>query len=372
MKIYYIDNLRLPTEKAHSVQIMKMCEALASSGNEITLLLPKKKTPITDDPFEYYDIKKNFELKKIWSVNFIYFEKILGSFGYWLENLIFTKLALFWIFLEGKPDVIYTRQPLIAFGFRIFYKEVYFEAHTFKSNWLYKFLLRRVAGIVVITNKLKELYQQILPKQNYLVAPDGVDLKKFDLPLDQRQIREKVGLPTDKKIVLYLGSLIKWKGADILAEAATKADPQIQFYFVGGSQGDVDTYKNNYPQANIHFVGHKAYQEVHFWLKSANILVIPNSGKFKISKYYTSPMKLFEYLAVRVPIISADLPSLREILDENCALFFEPDNSADLLNKINIALTDEELGQKLVLSGYQKAVRYSWENRADHLINFIK
>ena len=54
MKLYYIANARIPTEKAHGVQIMKMCEAFVDAGHEVKLIVPKRKNPIQEDPFAYY------------------------------------------------------------------------------------------------------------------------------------------------------------------------------------------------------------------------------------------------------------------------------------------------------------------------------
>ena len=64
MKILYIANARMPTEKAHGIQIMKTCEAFAELGHEVELILPWRFNPIKEDIFEYYNVKKNFKIKK--------------------------------------------------------------------------------------------------------------------------------------------------------------------------------------------------------------------------------------------------------------------------------------------------------------------
>jgi glycosyltransferase involved in cell wall biosynthesis len=52
------------------------------------------------------------------------------------------------------------------------------------------------------------------------------------------------------------------------------------------------------------------------WQKAADALVLPNTAKEDISKYYTSPMKLFEYMASRRPIVATNIPSITEIINE--------------------------------------------------------
>ena len=69
MKLFYIANARIPTEKAHGLQIMKMCEAFARSGLEVELIIPNRKNPIKKDTFDFYDIERKFKIKKIFSLN---------------------------------------------------------------------------------------------------------------------------------------------------------------------------------------------------------------------------------------------------------------------------------------------------------------
>ena len=61
MKILYLAQIRLPTEKAHGIQIMKTCEAFAEQGAEVVLVVPSHRGDIRQDPFEYYRVKRNFK-----------------------------------------------------------------------------------------------------------------------------------------------------------------------------------------------------------------------------------------------------------------------------------------------------------------------
>ncbi|MCH7883412.1 hypothetical protein IIA95_03290, partial [Patescibacteria group bacterium] len=76
MKLIYIANARIPTEKAHGIQIMKTCEAFADNGAEIELVVPWRFNPIKNDPFEYYDVKRVFKIVKIPSLDLTAFGKI--------------------------------------------------------------------------------------------------------------------------------------------------------------------------------------------------------------------------------------------------------------------------------------------------------
>ena len=78
-KIIYVANIRLPTEKAHGVQIMKMCEALARAGAIVELVVPNRHTHIGGDPFTYYEVEENFIITKLWVIATKYRVGILPS-----------------------------------------------------------------------------------------------------------------------------------------------------------------------------------------------------------------------------------------------------------------------------------------------------
>ena len=71
-----------------------------------------------------------------------------------------------------------------------------------------------------------------------------------------------------------------------------------------------------------------------YWLKSADVLVLPNKKGEKISERYTSPLKLFEYMASGRPMIVSDLSSLREIVSAETAMFVEPNDPQALVSGI--------------------------------------
>ncbi|HRY62339.1 MAG TPA: hypothetical protein P5056_01035 [Candidatus Paceibacterota bacterium] len=62
MKISYLANIRIPTDRAHGIQIMKTCEALSSQGVVVELVVPSRKNSIKEDPFSYYQVKENFKI----------------------------------------------------------------------------------------------------------------------------------------------------------------------------------------------------------------------------------------------------------------------------------------------------------------------
>ena len=70
-KLVYIANARIPTEKAHGIQIMKMCEAFSAQVVDVELVLPRRLNRIKENPFDYYGVKKNFKITKLPTIDFI-------------------------------------------------------------------------------------------------------------------------------------------------------------------------------------------------------------------------------------------------------------------------------------------------------------
>src|SRR3989344_5964702 len=318
MTIFYIANIRLPTEKAHGLQIMKMCEQFAGRA-DTELVVPRRFNPIKIDPFEYYGVNRSFEITRLPVLDLVKF----GRFGFWLESLIFSKIAAIYLFLK-KADVIYGRDEIPLYFLKFFKKNVFWEAHQGQINFAAHRLLKKAAGVITISEGLKSYYKN--KRDDIFVSPDAVDANILNLDMSRLKCREKLSLPVDKKIVLYAGHLYDWKGVGALLEASRAFGDDFSFVFVGGTEEDVESYKSkviSQKLSNISFVGHRPHSEIPLWLKAADILILPNSAKAEISRSFTSPMKLFEYMASGMHSIASDLPSIREIVNEDDVLFFE-------------------------------------------------
>lgn len=367
--IYYIANVRLPTEKAHGIQIMKMCEAFAVLGNEVELVTPWRFNPIKKDPFEYYGVKKIFKINKLPSLDLV----CCGKIGFFIQTITFLISARFFL-LFNKYDVLYTREQAAGLFFKKFILEIHYLPQ--KIIFFHKIFWKKAAGLVVLTKFLKKrLVEEGISEHKILVAPDGVDVEKFKIQSSKLKTREELNLPQDKKIILYTGHLYKWKGVDTLLQAARQFSNEFLFVFVGGTEKDIKNFKfqiSNYELQNTLVVGHRPHQEIPYWLKAADVLVLPNSTKEKISQFYTSPLKLFEYMASGVPIVTSDLPSIREILNEKNALLVAPDNPQSLADGIIKVLKNPDFSDKISKQAYLTVQNYTWQKRAEKILEFIK
>jgi len=367
-KLYYIANIRLPTEKAHGIQIMEMCEAFASIGHKVELIIPTRDTPITDEVFSYYDIDHTFVIKKLWCINAVRFGKV----GFLLQSLSFTFSSS--AYLLFKKGIMYTRDSHIAFVLKFFGKKAIWEAHMGHENFFIRHIVKSKNPFIVITKGLKDLYIKMgMTESNIWVAPDGVDASKFNISDTKEAARKKLGFGVGEKIILYAGHLFSWKGADAFAQSAEFLPKDISLVFVGGTESDIASFKEKYSHfSNVKILGKKPHNEIPLYLRSADVLVIPNSAKEDISRLYTSPMKLFEYIASGTPVIASDMPSIREILNDSNSYFFTSDNPKSLADAILSVFGDYSTALKRAHQAKEDSLRYSWYKRAEDILSFVE
>jgi len=373
MRIKYITNVRLPTSRAQGYAIMKMCSEFAKAGAETELFVPARgNTRNKKDPFEYYGIEKNFEIKKISSFDFLGMTQRFGKIFYWLDILSFLAITKFKVKLEAG-DALYTRD-FMAILFFSKQKRAILEIHDIpKSKLFFAQALKKAKLFVVLNSYLKEeLVSLGVSPDKIIISPSGVEPQDFEVSQSQADVRREVGLPQDKKIILYTGQFYPWKGGTNLAETA-KLVPEENFVFVGGAEPEYSRFKKKYQNiSNIIINPFQTRAKVALYMKASDILVIPNSGKEKISSHYTSPLKLFEYMAAQKPIIVSDLPSIRDIVNEEDAVFAKPDSPQSFAEAIEKILGDVGLARKISLNVYEKVKRYSWQERAKKIMEKIK
>ena len=374
MKLIYITNARMPTEKAHGIQIMKMCQAFTLTGLEVKLVVPWRFNKIKKSPFDYYSIRKNFRIKKLPSLDIIPLG--IPKICFWIQNLTFA-LSLFLYLIFGKADIIFSRDLFSLWFLSFFKKNLIYEAHTFPGHFfLYEKVFRKAKAVITITQKLKELLiEQDIPANKILVAPDGVDLEEFDIKESQEQCRQKLNLPLDGKIIGYVGQLKTMemeKGIAGLIKATRKVKNTL--CLVGGQESDIVGYKKMASKMNltnnILFIGQVRHCLIPYYLKSFDILVMPFPWT-KHYAYYMSPLKMFEYMAAQKPIVASDLPSIREILNDNNAVLVEPDNPQSLAKAINQTLKNPDFSAKIAAQAYQDVQEYTWQKRVKKILNFI-
>jgi len=370
-KLIYLANIGLPGDWAHSLQIMKMCEAFASLGVEVELVVPRRsaKALVDEDPFVFYNVARTFKITRLFCIDLVPGGTSLLNFL--LRTFSFLCSARIHLFFK-RFDVLYTREQFAG----LFFSKVVYELHYLpkKISWFHKLNWCKAKSLIVLTRFIKEqLVQWKIKADKILVAPDAVDLAEFSLLISKEEARKFLALPTNKKIILYTGSFFthSWKGVDILLESALSLSDEYSFVFVGGNEKEIEQVKKEFGGSNLIFVGQKLHKQIPCYLKAADVLILPNKKGSDHSEKFTSPLKLFEYMASQRPIIASDLPSIREVLNEKNCLFFKPDDAKDLAEKIRWLLGRQELADQIAGQAYLDVQNFTWQKRAETINKFM-
>lgn len=360
MKIVYVANIRIPTEKAHGAQIMKTCEAFVELGHEVELIVPDKENDISEDAFSYYGVRTRFPMRRlsVWKTGY-------NKIGFLLQSFLFAHASRRYLH-NVVYDVLYGRDELVLAQLRVPYV---WESHTGAWNRAAQKVARRSQHIITITQGLKDFYvARGVPAERISVAHDGVDLEQFAHTESKKDARKRLGLPQDAKIAMYIGRVDGWKGTNTLLDAAEHMSPMLAI--IGGDTVQVAELSKRYP--NVRFLGFRPYRELANNMAAADVLVLPNTGTDEISVRFTSPLKLFAYMTSGIPIVASDLPSIREVLDERAAFLVQPDDAKTLAAGIESALEEGEEAQKRATRASTLVSEYSWKRRAERIIEALE
>ena len=374
MKLYYIANVRIPTEKAYGVNIAQMCYSFAKNGVDVSLIVPQRKNSIEEDIFNFYNVDKNFSIHYIPIVDWVG----KGFYGYWISQISFSFKLLFSKFKRSE-SIIYTRDEWSAWLLSLFGHSIFYEMQGFpvKWRWVWYHSMKCMKGIVCANQWKIEQCNKIfgIPLEKLILARNGFDERAFDVKLTKNDAREKINLPVEKNIVVYAGHLYDWKGVDTVV-AAAKLTPEFLFVLVGGDKNEIGIFKNKHVLSNNTVIaGQRPHKEIPIYLQAADILLLPNSSYSANSRFAgystfdTSPIKLFEYLASGRPIIASDLPAIREVLNEKNACLLPPDDSVLLAQTIKDFLKNQEMYNLLAKRGLEDVKEFTWEKRAKKIRN---
>jgi len=367
MKILYLSKSIIPSRTANSINVMKMCQAFADNGHEVVLLAPNIKSQYeqgVENIYEYYGVKKNFEIKKLWHPD------IIGG------AIIYTLAIFFYLLLNKNFNLVYGRFLQGCYVATFLKNRVIFESHEsiLDMKKLRYFVFKQLVKsksfekLTVISQALKNIYleKKFMNKIKIQVAHDGAD--------EVKDLQDKVKLFGNKENlkVGYVGHLYKGKGMEIIDSIANKFNDDVDFHIIGGTERDISLWKKKIGHKNVYFYGHISHKDVSSYINTLDVCLLPNQkivrphgGKdtrVNISGY-TSPLKLFEYMSHNKAIIASDFPVIREVLNEKNSILVDCDDidgwTSSIINLKN--LKNREVIANQALNDFYK---FSWKKRA--------
>lgn len=368
MRICAITTSRIPSPNANSIQALKVAQAILQEGHELRVL---GFAPFAE--FAAQDLRQFYGLQIAPEVRTFRFPRRLFPYLALLK-------ALSW-----RPDLVYTWVPQVAALALLVGKPVIFEVHLPPSGlvgplWYHLFALlpgqKRMASVTrALYQLLQARYGIRMSEREVVIAPNGVDLERFENLPSPSEARARLWLP-EKITVLCSGHLYAGRGAGLFLELATYF-PSVHFIWVGGRAKEVEYWRERRAAQrleNATFYGFVPNEQLPLFQAAADVLLMPYERNIGISSgdidssAIASPMKMFEYMASGRPILTSDLPVLREVLDENIAIFCPPADAGAWKNALERLLADPPLRSRLGQEAQLRARAYTWRERTRRIL----
>jgi len=367
VKIAYISNSVIPSRTANSINVMKMCGAFRREGHDVLLLSPhraKDKEPGIPDVYGYYGITERFPIRHLPYPN------VRGRdwvYSYYVRR----ELKMF------GPDLVYGRHLMGCVHALKSDHPTRFELHfpvwerSTRDHALFQRLARdlKLERIVAITSALKRMCvnERLFPHEKIIVAPDGAD------PIDDFSPMPDWPGRKDMLQVGYVGHLYPGRGIDIIIHLAEEMD-DVDFHIIGGTELDIRYWNSKTNWKHVFFHGHVPPRNVSKYRNNCDILLAPYQDVVAVADgredtcSVMSPLKIFEYMASKKPIIASDLPAIREILNGENAILVRHDSVQDWKEAIR-SLDRKQERDRLALRAYQDFITtYTWQHRARRVL----
>ena len=253
--------------------------------------------------------------------------------------------------------------------------------------------LKRFLDGMLLVRPMRRLRDELAAKANALVTPLpsiipdhvaaekvhqvnwGANVERFHPEVEPAAL----DIPEDGPVVVFSGSFRPWHGADVLVRAAEKV-PEAFFLFLGAgpSWEPARRLANDLGlRDRVLFTGAVGYDAMPGHLRRGDVGVAPYQPE-KLRQmqlgFYWSPLKIFEYMAMGMPVVTLDVPPLRAIIrPEQEGLLYEEGDVAALARAIGSLLEDRDRARAMGHAARERVVaHYSWQLHCEALDRILK
>jgi len=377
LRIAYCSNVRLPSERAHGHQVAQVIGALFNLKHQVTVFAPFRKNISRKDFWDYYRLPRDIKIEYFGTFDPIASPFLPGVTGLlWMNAVIRSGIKA-----QVTPvafDMAYTRTPALLPALIDTGVPVILELHRLPRFNRRRFvkLCNRCALVVSLTGAMDQILKSWgVEETRIMVSGDAVDLRRFQSMPSSVQARLRFGIETDRPVVGYVGRLKTLgmeKGVlDLLK--AVGADRKFFAFIVGGPEADKKYYSSKAVELgltaeDVKFTGEIDALSVPDALAACDILAMPFPD-LPHYREFMSPLKMFEYMASGKPIVSSDLPTVRDVLSEETAFFCEPGNFGSLLQRLREIVKRPEEARRRAENTRKLVEEFTWEKRMRRIID---
>lgn len=371
MNLVYLSTKNYPSSSANHISVKRISESFSKLLNDRFFLVINNDT-------------SNGELSGVTHIEQLRFGPHLRTIKFFfyfpfLYRKLKTKMSGSLTFMANDKFML----SILGF-YRMFTHsfDICADFHTIKNFMLDGFVLYSCTQVICLTHHLRsyleETYPRLMKKHKTIISPSAIDPTTFMIAVTQEDARTYAGIPRDAVVIGYFGhfkTMGMEKGLQNILEALSKLEEKYVLFAAGGDEKDIVHYKNVATDLGIShrviFKGRSTQADLARFQKACDILAMP----FPYNQHYAffmSPIKMFEYMAAKRPIIASDLPSIREILNESNALLIPPNDVSALTNAITKIISDQEFAKHISEQAYKDCQLFTWDNKVEKIINFLE
>lgn len=241
------------------------------------------------------------------------------------------------------------------------------KTHPYRTKLTYyltKYALKNVSKLIAVSGALANEARKIIPNLEIEIIPNGASFDNTNNDLKQMFN----DLPYTKKII-FIGDLLEEKGIKELLMAFAlihKKYPNTLLLLVGRPylKPWITDFVNQNNLANcVVILGIIEHKNILNTIKSADIFVLPSHSE-------GMPTVMFEAMAAKLPMIISNVGGVPEVIKNGInGLLIRPKSVNDIVEKIDLLLSDDALYKKLAENAYKEFFQnYTWDKIADLLL----
>ena len=377
LRILYAWDRLLPTTATDAEQAVSTLAALSRRGVDVTVLLPR---PVGGPGPTSLEIAQAFKVDTDLSVKHVAVP---------LASTLLVRKAWFAAHIAAggalpEHDVVYTRNSAVFFALVLRREPVVYDTHRAWPDHvpalapLFRTAMRRpeFVGAVFHSEYARKSYLRLgVDSERLATVRNGFEPGRFrndSVDGSAPSAREALGLPLDRKLVVYTGHISMMKGlGSVLDLAATCPDA---LFLLVGSEGDGSVERAARSHDNVRVLPWQSYDRAALYMMSADVLLLPPSNVgLKVAGHTVLPMKLYGYLAAGRAVLAPSTPDVEELLTHDVnALLCTPGDKRAATSALRSLLDDDAQRDRLAAAARNTGLSLTWDARAEALEGFIR